>query len=135
MRLMGEDSKSTQAARRNDWAYAPRSFSLDPEMFGKTSHALEVVDHRTEDTHRVQAAELQHLVADAVRRGMRMQLRKFLTRHGPRVPALSYYRLVRMQRGEVQMQIADVLLWASLFPEVKTVIADYMDALPSTSLT
>ena len=115
--------------RREVWAFAPRSRSAEPTMFGKTSGHLPPKEGVDRQDPNYKAADLQHLVADAVRRGMKTTLRRYIENDGGYMSELRYDRLIRMQRGEVQMQLPDILIWSSRFPEVASIVAQYFDGL------
>lgn len=67
---------------------------------------------------------MQHRVANAAREGMLAHgasLKSYA--EALRSPGMSYDRLVRIQRGETLMQLADLVNWAQHFENVADLLA------------
>jgi hypothetical protein len=95
-------------------------------QFGKTGSPLRPAKGVDAGDPRFQAAQLQHLVANIVREELLAQnltLQRFLL-VSPKSAAMSYDRLVRIQRGETMMQLADLYNWANIFPAVRRFLAE-----------
>jgi hypothetical protein len=97
---------------------------MSPSKFGRSKAPFQSNPVSGGEMARLRAAQLQHAVAFAVRQALAGSSLKTYVESQPPTAGLSYVRLSRMIRGEVQMQIADLIELASRFTEVRTVIAD-----------
>jgi hypothetical protein len=111
-------------SERSTWAFAPRSFATSPAEFGRSKAPFQSNPVSGGEMARLRSAQLQHAVAFAVKQALAESSLKTYVESQPLTSGLSYVRLSRMIRGEVQMQIADVVELASRFTEVRTVMAD-----------
>ena len=111
-------------SERTAWAFAPRSFATSPAEFGRSKAPFQSNPVSGREMARLRSAQLQHTVAFAVKQALAGSSLKTYVESQPLTSGLSYVRLSRMIRGEVQMQIADVVELASRFAEVRTVVAD-----------
>lgn len=102
-------------------------------QFGKSSAPLHPAPGVDETDPRFVAAQLQHRVANAVRESvlvLGLSLEQFLLREyaddgaTSLPPGLTYDRLIRIQRGETLMQLADLASWAQRFDTVRAVLLD-----------
>lgn len=100
-----------------------------PKQFGKSTTEPDPADGTSFDDPRFRAARLQHLVANAAREALLAQghtLKSFadeLAAEGSNPPpGMLYDRLVRIQRGESLMQLADLVSFADRFPQVRAVL-------------
>lgn len=100
-----------------------------PKQFGKSTTEPRPADGTSFDDPRFRAARLQHLVANAAREAMLEQghtLKSFadeIAGAGSNPPpGMLYDRLVRIQRGESLMQLADLVSFADRFPQVRAVL-------------
>ncbi len=101
----------------------PRSFAVHPAMFGKSHSPLEMKPVKDGEAHLVQAAQLQHRVMYAFGEGRRGRpLKLWLNDQPIAVAGTSYSRLIRMSRGDTQMEVADAFLLAGLFDQVRRVL-------------
>ena len=110
--------------------FEPRTLAFNPAQFGKSSESLQPADGIDITDARFMAANLQHRVANAIREGIlarASRLESFLATLTPTSPGMSYDRVVRIQRGETLMQLADLLAWVGQFPTVRTVILTELD--------
>ena len=104
--------------------FKPRDVVLSPKQFGKSSLPLAAAEGVAFQDPRFQAARLQHLVANAARESMLAEgysLHGYVDQLGD-VPGMTYERLVRIQRGETLMQLADLMAWAARFPSVRSLL-------------
>lgn len=94
-------------------------------MFGRSSGPLPPIDGVESFDPKHRAAQLQHLVANAVREEI-LALGESVEQHVASIefdlPGLSYDRVIRMLRGKTQMQLADVMFWAGRFDRVREVV-------------
>lgn len=113
------------------WAFEPRTYMDVPKLFGKDSKLVPYTKANLspEERTRAHTAALQHLIAAAVRRELEGQPLKEYIGERKVWSGLKYNRLIRMQRGELQMQLADVIAWAGRMPEVRRVIMKYIEAM------
>jgi len=111
-------------SERNAWAFAPRSFATSPAEFGRSKAPFQSNSVTGAEMARLRSAQLQHAVAFAVKQALAGSSLKTYVESQPPTAGLSYVRLSRMIRGEVQMQIADLIELASRFTEVRTVMTD-----------
>lgn len=96
-----------------------------PKQFGRSGLLVEPAEGIDRDDARFQAAQLQHVIANAAREALLARghtLRSYVGEFG-NVPGMTYERLVRIQRGETMMQLADLMAWASRFETVRDVLA------------
>ncbi|MFP7761841.1 hypothetical protein [Marisediminicola sp. LYQ85] len=107
----------------------PRALATQKKAFGISTIPLTPVDKKRATGPRWRATELQHQVANAVRESLASEgtnLRAWVTKNEDQLPAgLSYDRLVRIQRGETLMQIADLFHWAAVFPRVASLLREH----------
>lgn len=104
--------------------FRPCDVVLLPKQFGKTSMALVPADGVAFEDPRFLAAQLQHLIANAARESMLAKghsLKSYVEQLVD-VPGMTYERLVRIQRGETLMQIADLMAWAQRFESVRSLL-------------
>jgi hypothetical protein len=109
---------------RSPWAFAPRSFAVTPAEFGRSKAPFQSNPVSGGEMARLRSAQLQHAVAFAVKQALAGSSFKTYIESQPPTSGLSYVRLSRMLRGEVQMQIADLIELVTRFSEVRTVMAD-----------
>lgn len=114
------------------WTFEPRAYIDVPKLFGKDSMPVKYSKKplSPEETTRAHTARLQHLIAAAVRRGLKGQPLNQYIEERNKWSGLRYNRLIRMQRGELQMQLSDVLAWAGRMPEVRQAILRYFETMP-----
>lgn len=113
------------------WTFEPRTYIDEPKLFGKDSKPVPFSKRSLspEERTRAHAALLQHLIAAAVRRELKGQpLNKYIEER-KKWSGLRYNRLIRMQRGELQMQLSDVIAWAGRMPEVRSVVMAYFEKM------
>ncbi|TFD74892.1 hypothetical protein E3T54_13160 [Cryobacterium sp. Sr8] len=113
--------------------FEPRAFSATPRQFGKSSKPLRPAAGYSESDLRFVAAQLQHRVANVVREELLdvpMTLEGFVNSLRPPPPGMTYDRLVRIQRGETLMQIADLMNWAQQFSAIRALLADEQSWMP-----
>jgi len=104
--------------------FEPRDVVLLPKQFGKTSTALLSAEGVALQDPRFLAAQLQHFIANAAREAMLAEghtLKSYVDQLVD-VPGMTYERLVRIQRGETLMQIADLMAWAQRFDAVRSLL-------------
>jgi len=114
--------------------FEPRAFSAAPQQFGKSSKPLRPAAGYGARDLRFVAAQLQHRVANAVREellDMQMTLEDLVKSMRPPSPGMTYDRLVRIQRGETLMQIADLMNWAQRFGTVRSLLSDEQSWTPA----
>jgi hypothetical protein len=107
------------------FTFEPRTVVSNPKQFGKSSANLEPSDGISASDPRFGAAQLQHRVANRVREGLLSQgsnLFEFSERSNLS-PGMKYDRLVRIQRGETLMQLADLIKWSESFEGVRELLA------------
>lgn len=105
--------------------FQPRELVAARTQFGKSSEHATPASNVSATDMRFVSANLQHLVANAVREGLLARdehLKGYVSRLEPSLPGMSYDRLVRILRGETLMQLADLLHWADEFEGVRTVL-------------
>jgi len=105
--------------------FKPRDVVQLPKQFGKSSLTLVPAQGVPFDDPRFLAAQMQHLVANAARESMLSEghsLNSYVDQLGD-VPGMTYERLVRIQRGETLMQLADLMAWAQRFATVRLLLA------------
>ncbi|TQL47395.1 hypothetical protein FB562_0453 [Homoserinimonas aerilata] len=106
--------------------FKPRDVVQSPKQFGKSGLTLKPRDGVERDDPRFGAAQLQHLIANAVRESMLAEghsLRSYVNLLDG-VPGMTYERLVRIQRGDTLMQFADLVAWARRFEAVRSLLTD-----------
>jgi hypothetical protein len=113
-----------ESATREPWAFAPKSFASPRTEFGRKRDAFTASSVSGGDVARLRAAQLQHSVVFALRQALAGTSLKAYIASEPPTAGLSYVRLNRMMRGEVQMQIADLMELAVRFREVREVMAN-----------
>ena len=121
-------------AAAGGFVFEPRKLSRSPKQFGKTSLPLDPAEGVDQVDSRFRAASLQHVIANLVREillGWDSNLNEFVTKQPNAMPGLGYDRLVRIQRGETMMQLADLFYWSSTFPSVAAVLAEYPFGMPT----
>jgi hypothetical protein len=94
-----------------------------PGQFGKSSSDPKPADGTSHEDPRFKASRLQHLIANAAREAMLERghtLKSFTDEFT--APGMTYDRLVRIQRGESLMQLADLVNFAALFPQVRALL-------------
>lgn len=106
--------------------FEPRAMADAPRQFGKSSEPLRPAPGYKVTDPQFIAAQLQHRVANAVREAMLRggSLEIFVRNLNPRPPGMTYDRLVRIQRGETLMQLADLVNWAHRFETVRAILTD-----------
>jgi hypothetical protein len=112
--------------------FEPRMMVLMPKAFGRSSGPMPPALDVDPLDPRFRAAQLQHRIANAVREEVLEQgssLEQFLSSMDPVPPGMSYDRVIRIQRGETLMQLADVVTWASAFERVRKIIIDELGAM------
>ena len=107
------------------FSFEPRTVVSNPKQFGKSSANLEPLDGIKQSDPRFGAAQLQHRVANKVREGLLAQGSNLfeLSESSNLSPGMRYDRLVRIQRGETLMQLADLIKWSELFEGVRELLA------------
>ena len=118
-------------------SFAPKSLAASHRQFGKSASDLVAADGVDPRGPRFQAAQLQHKIANSVRESLLatgVNLETYAERHRSTIPGMSYDRLVRILRGETQMQFADVVTWASQFPTVRAMLVRDQTWPPLTSM-
>ena len=115
------------------WTFEPREFIDVPKLFGKDSKPVPFSkpNMSPEEHTRAHAALLQHLIAAAVRRELKGQPLNQYVEDRKKWSGLRYNRLIRMQRGELQMQLSDMVAWAGRMPEVRRVVIAYLETMSS----
>lgn len=106
--------------------YEPRRLVTQPKQFGKTRLDLEPAAGVDPADPRFVAAQLHHHVANAAREAILARghsLDSYTTKL--QAPGMTYDRLVRMQRGETLMQLADLMNWTQHFENVRTLLNEY----------
>ena len=107
------------------FVFEPRSVIDGRKQFGQSSMSLAPAEGVALTDPRYLAALLQHRVANTVRESLlaeNMSVQTF-AESDDLPPGMSYDRLVRIQRGETLMQLADLLNWASRFEPVRRMLA------------
>ena len=109
--------------------FEPRTLVRVRKQFGKSSVPLHAAPGVDENDPRFLAAQLQHQVANAVReaglvRGMTLEQFVLSESATSLQPGLTYDRLIRIQRGETLMQLADLVSWARRFDTVRAILTD-----------
>ena len=115
--------------------FKPRDVVRLPKQFGKSSLALVAAEGVESKDPRFLAAQLQHLVANAVRESIMAEghtLPSYVDHLGD-VPGMTYERLLRIQRGETLMQCADLMAWAGRFELVRSLLA-HSSTWPSSTI-
>jgi hypothetical protein len=105
--------------------FAPRELAAVHKQFGKVAIDLVAADHVDSRGSRFNAAQLQHRISNAVREALLssgISLEKYAEQHKESVPGMSYDRLVRVLRGETQMQLADLVTWSGQFAGVRALL-------------
>ena len=116
------------------FVFEPRKLAKQQLQFGNTALALRPADDVNTADPRWGAAQLQHLVANTVREALAARgtsLSAWVRDHNEDRSGLGYDRLVRIQRGETMMQLADLFHWATTFPNVADLLASYPFVLPA----
>lgn len=105
--------------------FKPRDVVQLPRQFGKSGLPLFPADGVLADDPRFLAAQLQHQVANVARESMLANGHSLLSYVDQlsEAPGLTYERLVRIQRGETLMQLADLMAWAQRFEPVRALLA------------
>ena len=113
--------------------YEPRSMVAVRKQFGRSSALLQPAPGIDASDPRFLAAQLQHRVANGVREaalaqglGLEALLANPMSGERPQAtpPGMSYDRIVRINRGETLMQLADLMSWAQRFETVRELLAD-----------
>lgn len=109
--------------------FVPREVFMSPHAFGQSADFLEVTD----GVHSAQAraAQLQHLIANAVREARLLEgvsLKSLV--EGLDAGPSSYDRLSRTLRGETMMSFTDLCLWTDKFPLVRERVAAFVAVSP-----
>lgn len=110
------------------FVFEPRKLGKQHAQFGNTSMALLPAEGTDVEDPRWRAAQLQHLVANAVRESLAAEGTNLSAwvRERVSVPGgVSYDRLVRIQRGETMMQLADLFYWAAPFSAVAELLSSH----------
>lgn len=105
--------------------FKPRDVGLLPKQFGKSGLPLVPTEGVAIQDPLFQAAQLQHLVANAARESMLAEgysLLWYMYRLGD-MPGMTYERLVRIHRGETLMQLADLMALAQRFDAVRSLLS------------
>jgi hypothetical protein len=122
----GEELTMTVASDPRAFRFEPRALVAEPKQFGKTSLSLTPAVAVDPDDPRFLAAQLQHRVANSAREAMLARghsLESYAT--SMQAPGMAYDRLVRIQRGETLMQLADLVNWAQHFDNVRPLLIDH----------
>lgn len=115
------------------FVFEPRKQASVPGQFGRTALQLAPASGVTLEDPRFRAAQLQHQLVNVVREALvstGLSLHAFVEAQPSKTPGLGYDRLVRIQRGETMMQLADFFHWAGHFPAVGAALAAYRYDLP-----
>lgn len=115
----------TKTASSLPTTFAPNSLAAVRRQFGKSAANLVAADQVDALGVRFQAAQLQHQISNAVRESILSSgttLDAYAAKHRDATPGMSYDRLVRILRGETQMQLADVVAWARQFASVRALL-------------
>lgn len=109
-------TKSSRVSAYKGFTFVPRELVASPKQFGRTRTVLDPARGIGREDPRFQAAQLQHRLAKEVR--------EFLSDRGETIswlaspeaghPGVSVDRMHRMLRGETMLQVADLLLFATL---------------------
>jgi hypothetical protein len=119
--------KAERVTPKTGMAFKPKKLAMTPKQFGKSARDLTPASGIDKDSAKFLAAQFQHRVCNAVREGLLgagMSINEFAKKQRDLIPGMGYDRLVRVLRGDTLMQIADCVAWASLFPEVRSVVLD-----------
>ena len=107
--------------------YEPRLIVSNSKEFGKSSlNVLPAAGIEPEDP-RFLAANLQHRISNAIREETLRtgaNLQSLLEGFALESPGMSYDRVVRIQRGETLMQLADVLAWSARYASVRKIATE-----------
>ncbi|TFV94853.1 hypothetical protein [Orlajensenia leifsoniae] len=107
------------------FAFEPRALCAMPKVFGRSSAHFSPADGVDSTDPRLRAAQLQHLIANAVREeilALGQNTDQYLGAIDDPLPGLSYDRVIRLLRGKTQMQLADLVFWADRFESIRNVI-------------
>ncbi|MBC7593507.1 MAG: hypothetical protein H7288_06155 [Kineosporiaceae bacterium] len=116
------------------FVFEPRKLAEQQLQFGNTALALRPAAKVDIADPRWGAAQLQHLVANTVREALAAKgtsLSAWVRDHHADRSGLGYDRLIRIQRGETMMQLADLFHWATTFDTVADLLATHQFALSS----
>ena len=115
------------------FVFEPRAQAAVPGQFGRTALQLVPASGVALEDPRFRAAQLQHHLVNVVREALvstGKSLHTFVKEQPSKTPGVGYDRLVRIQRGETMMQLADFFHWAGHFPAVGAALASYRYDLP-----
>lgn len=104
--------------------FEPRQLAANPKSFGRMSGRLVPADGVDDADPRFRGAQLQHAVSNAIREELLAHgygLADYLEQLRPAAPGMSYDRVIRIQRGETLMQLADLTMWCERFERVRSV--------------
>ena len=110
------------------FVFAPRKLGEQQAQIGNTSMALLSAKGTGTEDPRWRAAQLQHLVANAVRESLAAKgtnLSSWVRQQHSDSGGVNYDRLVRIQRGETMMQLADLFYWVAKFAGVAELLASH----------
>jgi len=115
----------TKRAGIRGYVTTPRLFVLHAQLFGQTAERLDPPENILRADPRFRAAQIQHLVANAVREALLAREQSLLdfTKSLTDTDAMSYERLRKIQSGRITMQLADLFAWGSHFPSVQRFLA------------
>jgi hypothetical protein len=114
-----------RAVASSPTTFRPNSLAAVRRQFGKSATSLVAAANVDTRGARFQAAQLQHQISNAVREAllaMGTNLETYSSMHRDAIPGMSYDRLVRVLRGETQMQLADIVTWAQQFDTVRSLL-------------
>jgi len=115
----------TKTESSSPTTFAPNSLAAVRRQFGKSAANLVAADEVDTLGARFQAAQLQHQISNTVREALLSSgttLDAYAAKYRDAIPGMSYDRLVRILRGETQMQLADVVTWTQQFASVRALL-------------
>ncbi|MFC9559868.1 hypothetical protein [Agromyces sp. NPDC056965] len=121
----GKQSLRDRNPATTGFAFEPRTLSAVPAVFGRSSALFVPTEGLEVGDPRLRAAQLQHLVANAVREEILARgetTEQYLATVDAALPGRSYDRMSRLLRGKTQMQLADIMFWADRFDRVRHVV-------------
>jgi hypothetical protein len=118
---LGVPSDSSESG----FSFEPRALTSHPKQFGKSAAVLRPAQGVAGSDPRFQAAQLQHRVANSVREALLSRGSHLLelSQSANLSAGMKYNRLVRIQRGETLMQLADLMNWSARYEEVAELLA------------
>jgi hypothetical protein len=106
-------------------SFEPRRFITLPAQFGKSSMPLAAAADIQPEDPRLLAAQLQHLVCNALRESLLaigQTPETFARNLSATIPGMGYDRLSRLMRGKTVIQLADLLAWSQRHEQVRHVL-------------